>query len=356
MAGTVEMTLSQLFKAKGGYIRHNVEQNVVRIEMKVGSSTFVGRTGADLQGFRYLEGLMRDKLYGRSYTVEPTSKSVMGIDMRFLGVLVPEGGFEERITALQRLISEQRAKYDSKGFLVYKEKVKGTPSQFFDGEDMDILVCPNEKSKKRMEKVMADESGQWFDLEFHFDSTDNLDTECDYIISAWDAAEFVNNPPKEIKADGNENEKYDWYEEVLAEQTESNLTSIREGMVDLFLKSLRKPHSSMPQHERDKIFWGNGNPPVSSKLKDSLVRKSFPADNRMPISDFMSRVKTSLVNEWGFDSHKSQMGDVDLGLLVVGQMLRVKGFLDVRFAEKTVEYVPRPANYLASQSRMNKKE
>lgn len=348
------MSLSQLFRAKGGYVRHNVEGTTVRLELKVADSIFEGRTGADLKAFRYLEGLMKQKLVGQIYDVEPTSKSVMGIDSSFFRKLCPEGGFEERIFAMQELIKQQREQYDSKGFLVVRHLKRGTMQDYFNGEIIDVLVCPNEVAKRRVAKALDGEDGRWEGLEFHFakDEVDSFDTDCDYIIEEWLTAKFIDSAYQVEKSTV---ETDDW-NEIVASELESEQPSVSEDMVAMFLKGWREPISSKPEHEREIIYWGGGKRPASERQRKDLVKKTFPADQRMPIGKFMAQVKQNLVDVWGFEDHKANMGDVDLDRLVVGQMLRAKGHLEVRFAEKTVEYVPRPKAYLASQSRGSKME
>lgn len=344
------MSMSQLFRAKGGYVRHNVEGFAVRLEIRVGESIFVGRTGADLKGFRYLEGLMREKLVGLPYGLEPTSKSVMGIDTSFFRKLCPEGGFEKRIRAMQALLDQQHEQYDKKGFLVAKEVKRGTVQGYFEGEEMDVLVCPNEVSKKRMMRALQDEDGSWEGLEFRFarDEVEDFGTVCEFIIEDWVAAKFEDSAYQAGEFAGASS---DWVDEVETDLVDNGFPAVPEDMVNIFLKGWREPISSKPEHERELVYWGGGKRPSSERLRKDLVRKTFPSDQRMPIKNFMAQVKKNLVEIWGFEDHKPDMGEVDLDRLVIGQMLRAKGHLEIRYSDKTIEYVPRPKAYLASQAR-----
>jgi len=348
MAGRVEMSISQLFRAKGGYVRHNLEGFVIRLEFKIADKVFVGRTGADLKAFRYLEGLMGVKLVGQEVGVEPTSKSVMGVDMSFLKKLNPDGGFLDRVHALKELISQQRALYDSKGFIVQREEKRGTFEDYFRGEDIDVLVCENDKAKKRLAKALIDEEGEWKGLEFHFArEEDETVTECEYIIDAWLAAEYI----AEENSRAEEHVETDDWNDIVEQGEENKNARVPSELVDLLLKKWREPVSSYQESERNKIFWGGGKAPGSEGKKERLVKQTFPADKRMPLEEFMALVKKNLVEVWGYNENKSDMGNVDLDLLVIGQMLRARGHLHIHHAERTVEYVPRPEAYLASQRR-----
>lgn len=349
MAECVDMSLSQLFRAKGGYVRHNMEDLVVRLELKVGSKTFVGRTGADLKAFRYLEGLMQSKLLGGLVGVEHTSKSVMGIDMSFLRRLKVDGSFEDRVKALQDLIAEQRKSYDAKGFIVSREIRRGTFENYFKGEELDVLVCENQLAKKRMAKALADEDGEWRDLEFHFSQEEKVPpvTDCDYIIEEWLATEYICEESRNAEEDG-VFEKVDWND--IVEGDDENLKAeIPKEIVNLFLAKLKEPISSYQESQRNKIFWGGGKAPGSEGKKERLIKQTFPADKRMPLQQFMAVVKKNLVEVWGFEENRNDMGEVNLDLLVVGQMLRARSHLHIHHSSRTVEYVPRPEAYIASQ-------
>ena len=198
---------------------------------------------------------MKEKLVGEMYDVEPTCKSIMGIDSSFFRKLCPEGGFEERLLAMQRLIEQQRTQYDAKGFLVFRNVKRGTVQDYFNGEDMDALVCPNETSKKRMMRALDGEEGSWEGLEFRFakDEVDGPDTECDYIIEKWLADKFCDSA---YQAGEIVNESSDWNEIVASDLVNNDQPEVPEDMVAMLLKGWKEPISSKPEHEREVIYWG----------------------------------------------------------------------------------------------------
>lgn len=350
MGECVGLTLSQLFKLKGGYVRTNLEQFVLRVEMKVGSENLVFRTGADWQGFKTVESAFKAKLDGGDFTVDPVCGTSMGIDNAFMRRLCSSTKFSDKIKAMQDLYQEQRALYNSDGFIVDSKQIVGTPADYFNGvEDIDVISCPNETSKKRLAKFLDDDEGVWKGLEFHF-KNEKEEPVVDYqkIVNAWVEANFVEDEKT------NDNETTDWNDIVQSEQYED--ADISDDMVKVFLGGWRSPITSKPEHEKEKIFWGGGKKPSSNRKQKELVGKCFPPDKVYPIKEFMRLVKKNLVEVWGYDDQKSDMEGVELNQLVIGQMLRARGQLNVHFGEKTVEYTPRPAAYVLSQQRGEKNE
>lgn len=344
------LTLSQLFKLKGGYVRHNLEGFVLRVEIKLGAEELVFRTGADLKGFRTVENAFKSSIVGSDYTLDPVCVTSMSIDNAFMRRLAPNSSFPEKIKAMQKLYEEQRKLYDSDGFIVDVKRNVGTPADYINGvEDLDVILCPNEISKKRLAKILDQDEGEWKGLEFHL-YTEKKAPAVNYskIIDVWQQSAFIEDNKT------NEPETTDWYEIAQSEQKNNSNTS--DELVKLFLTGWRSPITSKPEHEKEKIFWGGGKKPTSNRKQKELVSKCFPPDEIMLITEFMGQVKKNLIDHWGFDDQKSEMGDVDLDHLVVGQMLRARGQLTVYFGEKKVQYTPRPAAYVLSQQRAEKTE
>lgn len=346
MAHLVSFTLSQLFKAKGGYVRHNAEGMNIRIQARIGQVEFIGRTGIDLRGFRSLENAMKQVLVGETFDVEPTAKSSLGVDMAFIRRNFPAGEFLEKVSSMEAEILRQQESYDELGFFnEHAELVRGTPADYFNGEDIDVIVCPNEKSKNRLIKLGDLDEGVWEGLEYKLKS-DKLPvvTDLSKIINAWLAAEYVKDALCAPAED-------DWNKIVEEEESESKDTT-GEEMVRLFLRGWREHLTSKPEHEREKVFWGGGNKPASNRKRNDLVGVCFPPDEELSLEKFMCKVKENLINLWGFDDQKSEMGDVDIDRLVVGQMLRARGQLILNYKERRVRYEPRPAAYQVSQAKL----
>ena len=219
---------------------------------------------------------------------------------------------------MQDLYRDQRALYNPEGFIVENKQNVGTPADYINGvEDLDIVSCPNETSKKRLAKFLDEDEGEWIGLEFHL-KNDKEAPVVDYnkIVNAWMEANFVEDEKTNVE------ELTDWNDIVQSELCEE--ADISDDMVKIFLAGWRSPITSKPEHEKEKIFWGGGKKPSSNRKQKELVGKCFPPDKVYPIKEFMRLVKKNLVEVWGFDDQKSDMEGTELNQLVVGQMLRAR--------------------------------
>ena len=310
--------------------------------MKVGSTIFVGRTGADLAGFRSLEdrfdALLADCVFG----VERVSRSTMGIDFGYFRRNFKTANLVEVVPMLTQLIAKQRESYDANGWIVEKSNKVGTPGDYMNGDDLDIVSCPNEISKKRFSKLVDEDEGEWIGLEFHLKSSGPCDIDFESILQAWIAEE----PSDEIDINNREEvQQIVEPEEETTQADQANATRV--------LKEFGTNFNILDTSARLKLFWGGGKAPSSRRAAEALAVKSFPEEEvEYPAVIFVKIVKDRLVDNWGFEQYKTEMGDVDLDQLVVGQILQKKGQIQVNYGKKTLMYVPKPAAYKASQMRV----
>lgn len=312
----------------------------------MGSLEFVGKTGADLAGFRSFERDFAKALSGEAFGVERTAGSAMGIDQAYFGRMFGSIKLNDMVPELKMLIKEQSTSYDKNGWMHEKHLIEGTPAEYMDGKEMDVIVCPNQRSKDRFKKLVEDDEGEWIGLEFHLKS-EEPEKDADYmsLIDAWLIADYVDMPCATMGLT-------DWNDIVEVDQPRKEEEPGIEVMSKRVLQELPKNFNQLHPRERISMYWGGGSPPISARAADSIARKCFPKEDlEYPVGEFLKIVRSGLVDVWGFENYRKEMGDVELDSLVVGQILQRKGQIVVDYGNRTLKYVPRPAAYKASQQR-----
>lgn len=345
----IGFTLNQLFKQKGGYLWHSTEGTWIKLEAKIGDETWSGTMGANMKGLRAIEREIADTLAEEPFRLEYTSASACGLDNSYYRRNYPGLTFRQQIAALETTIKEQAPMCDVDGFrLDEREPVIGTPYDYHKGVAMDAVEFENELALKRGLHWLKNVPGRIEGLRFYLEETEESEeiTPLARLVEIWNRVPFFESelPVEEYRS-------VETVSKIVELPRESDCSQDTE-MEQLFLKKLREPLTSRPEHERVKTYWGGGNPPISNRKTAVLVKTCFEPNREMKISEFMSIVKDRIINDWNLEEVAKEMGDFDIDLLVVGQMLKSKGQLRVNFKEKTVMYEPRPAAYLARQAEL----
>lgn len=342
---SIGFTLDQLFKRKGGFFRHNAEGNWIRLSASVNGFTWEERIGLDLRGLRSVEDAVSRAIRAEDFCLERRTSASMGINASFYAKTFPNSTFREQISKMRDLINQQQKECSKLGFrMLGKELVRGSPSDYHEGVPLDVVDCPNALSKARFEPCLDDVKGRWEGLSFFIESEqapEVSDLTLDTLIDNFILASYVDEKLPQEES---------WWDEVVREEMELTWKQQSGDLaenVEFFLKKFRAPLTSLPDKERESIYWGGGKPPLSKRKISTMAKKIFVPDEEMAISDFVEKVVFNLKNNWQLDDVYQEMGRPNLHRLAVGQMLKVKGQMRVNFKNNTVVYEPKPAAYMA---------
>lgn len=299
----------------------------MRVRCEISGVSAEAGVGLDLKGLKSL-----DRKFADVTGVKPAASAPgeIGIGAKYV-LRKGNGDVEAGFSVLRAIQAAQRADEDCNGFLrVSRNPVEITPSQFFDGVEGDVLVCPNERSKERMSRALEGEQGNWVGLHFNFD--------CGEVD--------VEDPLKEFELVFQKWLVSAWIEGDVEERAEEVAAFVCSDSMKAFYDLLNEPVSSWSVAERNLLFWQKKDTEISAKKMKSVVGVLFRATNEyVPFDELVKEAATRL-DSWASQAQRREWGIMDDSAFIVAQMIKSRAQFLVRKKHGTVMYVPKPEQYL----------